>query len=465
MTSKMDKPGNRIAVIGAGISGLCCAYWLDKNGFDVQVFEKNDRVGGSIVTEKEKGYLIDLGPNSALETSDTLRDLIRELGLEEQKVYGNEASNNRYVVRDGKLHPIPMSPPKFLKTKLFSARAKLRLLKEPFIKPTDGNDISLADFVRYRLGDEFLKYAINPFVAGVYAGDPENLSTQAAFPKLYALEQKYGSFIKGAIKGARERKKRGEVSKDRAKLFSFIDGMQIFPDTIAEKLNGKVITGIQVNTFQKTEEGYKISYSGNGQVKSKFYDKILLSVPADGLGRVLAAMAPEEAKKIDKIEYPPVAVVFMGFKTAKILRDLDGFGFLIPKVENREILGSIWSSTIFPKRAPEGFAAFTTFVGGTRQPENGLLSDAKLEEVVLKDLNDLVGLKGTPDFIKIKKWPRAIPQYTMGYPEIQNMFNDLEQRFSGLYFAGNFRRGIGMGDSVLSAYETVQKIIESNKSV
>ncbi|MEJ2052325.1 MAG: protoporphyrinogen oxidase [Calditrichaceae bacterium] len=465
MTSKMDKPGNRIAVIGAGISGLCCAYWLDKIGFDVQVFEKNDRVGGSIVTEKEKGYLIDLGPNSALETSDTLRDLIRELGLEEQKVYGNEASNNRYVVRDGKLHPIPMSPPKFLKTKLFSARAKLRLLKEPFIKPTDGNDISLADFVRYRLGDEFLKYAINPFVAGVYAGDPENLSTQAAFPKLYALEQKYGSFIKGAIKGARERKKRGEVSKDRAKLFSFIDGMQIFPDTIAEKLNGKVITGIQVNTFQKTEEGYKISYSGNGQVKSKFYDKILLSVPADGLGRVLAAMAPEEAKKIDKIEYPPVAVVFMGFKTAKILRDLDGFGFLIPKVENREILGSIWSSTIFPKRAPEGFAAFTTFVGGTRQPENGLLSDAKLEEVVLKDLNDLVGLKGTPDFIKIKKWPRAIPQYTMGYPEIQNMFNDLEQRFSGLYFAGNFRRGIGMGDSVLSAYETVQKIIESNKSV
>jgi protoporphyrinogen/coproporphyrinogen III oxidase len=465
MTSKMDKPGNRIAVIGAGISGLCCAYWLDKNGFDVQVFEKNDRVGGSIVTEKEKGYLIDLGPNSALETSDTLRDLIRELGLEEQKVYGNEASNNRYVVRDGKLHPIPMSLPKFLKTKLFSARAKLRLLKEPFIKPTDGNDISLADFVRYRLGDEFLKYAINPFVAGVYAGDPENLSTQAAFPKLYALEQKYGSFIKGAIKGARERKKRGEVSKDRAKLFSFIDGMQIFPDTIAEKLNGKVITGIQVNTFQKTEEGYKISYSGNGQVKSKFYDKILLSVPADGLGRVLAAMAPEEAKKIDKIEYPPVAVVFMGFKTAKILRDLDGFGFLIPKVENREILGSIWSSTIFPKRAPEGFAAFTTFVGGTRQPENGLLSDAKLEEVVLKDLNDLVGLKGTPDFIKIKKWPRAIPQYTMGYPEIQNMFNDLEQRFSGLYFAGNFRRGIGMGDSVLSAYETVQKIIESNKSV
>jgi oxygen-dependent protoporphyrinogen oxidase len=457
-----NRKRKRIAVVGAGISGLCSAYWLDKNGFDVYVFEKDNRVGGSIITEKENGYLIDLGPNSALETSDTLRELIRELGLEEQKVYGNEASNNRYVVRDGKLHPIPMSPPKFLKTKLFSTSAKLRLLKEPFIKPTNGNDISLADFVRYRLGEEFLNYAINPFVAGVYAGDPENLSTQAAFPKLYALEQKYGSFIKGTIKGARERKKRGEVSKDRAKLFSFIDGMQIFPDTIAAKLDGKITLNAQVELLSKNNSGLEIEITINGKKESEIYDLVILSTPADGLLRILAKLASQEAERIGKTEYPPVAVVFMGFKQDKILRELDGFGFLIPKIENREILGSIWSSTIFPQRAPEGYAAFTTFVGGTRQPENGLLSDDKLEEIVINDLNDLVGLNGTPDYIKIKKWQRAIPQYTMGYPEIQKMFNDLEDRFPGLYFAGNFRRGIGMGDSVLSAHETVQKIIEIN---
>ena len=457
-----NRKRKRIAVVGAGISGLCSAYWLDKNGFDVYVFEKDNRVGGSIITEKENGYLIDLGPNSALETSDTLRELIRELGLEEQKVYGNEASNNRYVVRDGKLHPIPMSPPKFLKTKLFSTSAKLRLLKEPFIKPTNGNDISLADFVRYRLGEEFLNYAINPFVAGVYAGDPENLSTQAAFPKLYALEQKYGSFIKGTIKGARERKKRGEVSKDRAKLFSFIDGMQIFPDTIAAKLDGKITLNAQVELLSKNNSGLEIEITINGKKESEIYDLVILSTPADGLLRILAKLASQEAERIGKTEYPPVAVVFMGFKQDKILRELDGFGFLIPKIENREILGSIWSSTIFPQRAPEGYAAFTTFVGGTRQPENGLLSDDKLEEIVINDLNDLVGLNGTPDYIKIKKWQRAIPQYTMGYTEIQKMFNDLEDRFPGLYFAGNFRRGIGMGDSVLSAHETVQKIIEIN---
>ena len=463
MTNQSVTSGKRIAIVGAGISGLCSAYWLDKNGFDVQVFEKDDRIGGSIITEKEEGYLIDLGPNSALETSDTLRELIRDLGLEEQKVYGNKASNNRYVVRDGKLHPIPMSPPKFLKTKLFSTSAKLRLIKEPFIKPTDGNDISLADFVRYRLGEEFLNYAINPFVAGVYAGDPENLSTQAAFPKLYALEQKYGSFIKGAIKGGRERKKRGEVSKDRAKLFSFVEGMQIFPDTIADKLKGKITTGIQVQSIRKNNKEFEIEIKQNGQIETQTFDLALLSAPADDLSKIIGKIASDEARRIEMIEYPPVAVVFMGFKHDKILRELDGFGFLVPKIEYREILGSIWSSTIFPQRAPEGFAAFTTFVGGTRQPDNGRLPDNKLEEIVLKDLNDLVGLNGKPDFGKIKKWQRAIPQYTMGYPEIQKMYDDLEARYPGLYFAGNLRRGIGLGDSVLSAHETVQKILESNK--
>jgi oxygen-dependent protoporphyrinogen oxidase len=453
--------GKNVAVIGAGISGLCSAYWLNKKGYDVHVFEKTGRVGGSIITLKESGYLIDLGPNSALETSDILRELIGELGLEEQKIYGNEAANNRYIVRDGKLFPIPMGPFKFIKTKLFSTKAKLRLLKEPFIKPGDGNDLSLADFVRYRLGEEFLNYAINPFVAGVYAGDPENLSTQAAFPKLYALEQKYGSFIKGAIKGSRERKKRGEVAKDRAKLFSFIDGMQVFPDTLAAKLKDNIKFGAGIESLKKHPSGYELTITHNNQIESRIYDIVILSTPAKNLSQILSGIASAEAKRIAGIEYPPVAVVFMGFKNEKILRNLDGFGFLIPKIEKRQILGSIWSSNIFPGRAPEGFDAFTTFVGGSRQPENGILEDAPLTEIVLKDLNDLIGLNGPPDFVKIKKWPRAIPQYTMGYPQIQKMFNDLEERFKGLFFAGNFRRGIGLGDSVLSAHETVEKILIS----
>lgn len=448
-----------IAIIGAGISGLCSAYWLDKAGYQVSIFEKSGHIGGSIVTEKKDGFLIDLGPNSALETSEILKELIREIGLEDQKIYGNEASNNRYVVRNGVLHAIPLSPVGFLKTRLFSTTAKLRLLKEPFIKPTDGKDVSLADFVRYRLGEEFLNYAINPFVAGVYAGDPEELSTAAAFPKLYALEQNYGSFIKGAIKGGRERKKRGEVAKDRARLFSFLSGMNIFPNTLAEQLSGKIFTDVEISDLNKKDNGFNLSLSQDGKHSEKFFDQVLLSVPADSLAAIMNSIAPQESQMLAQIKYPPVAVVFMAFRETDINRKLDGFGFLVPKIENRQILGSIWSSTIFPERAPEEFVAFTTFVGGTRQPENVQLDDDQLKALVLRDLDDLVGLKEDPEFIRIKRWKRAIPQYIMGYPEIQHMFNRLEETHPGLYFAGNFRRGIGLGDSVLSAHETVQKMI------
>lgn len=451
----------RIAVLGAGISGLTTAYWLNKAGEDITVFESTGRTGGSIITEKKDGYLLDLGPNSALETSDVLRELIRDLGIEDQKVYGNEASNNRYVVRNGKLHALPMSPLKFLKTKLFSAGAKLRLLREPFIKPTDGNDISLADFVRHRLGEEFLDYAINPFVAGVYAGDPEKLSAPAAFPKLFALEQNYGSFIKGTIRGARERKKRGEVSKDRAKLFSFIDGMQTFTDALARPIASKIKHNTTVDYIEQSGDQFVVHSIHDGKKSEEKFDGIVVSLPAASMARVLRKLSPQNAREIEKIQYPPVAVVVMAFRESDIKRELDGFGFLVPKVEKKQILGSIWSSTIFPKRAPEGYALFTTFVGGARQPENANLDDSLLRQIVFNDLNDLVGLLDDPLLVKIKHWPKAIPQYGMGYQWYQKMFTELEDQIPGLYFSGNFRRGIGIGDSVLSAHATVKKINEA----
>ncbi len=454
------KDKNKIAVIGAGISGLSTAYWLEKHGYEVTVFEKSSHIGGSIVTEKKDGFLIDLGPNSTLETSETLKNLVRELNIEDQKVYGNNASNNRYVVKNGRLHPIPMSPGKFLKTKLFSGKAKLRLLKEPFIKPTDGQDISLADFVRYRLGQEFLDYAINPFVAGVYAGNPESLSTAAAFPKLYALEQKYGSFIKGTIKGARERKKRNEVAKDRAKLFSFQKGMQTFTDTLAKKLSGKIALNTEIQIITGKQSGFSIELSTAGSAKTIDFDQVVLSVPTFALAPLLKKLWPAAEPVLRNIYYPPVAVVFMGFKENDVQRPLDGFGFLIPEVEKRQILGSIWSSTIFPGRAPNGYAAFTTFVGGARQPQNVQLEDDELVKLVYSDLNDLLGLSGQPVLIKIKRWQKAIPQYAVGYGKVQRMFNEIEEQIPGLYFSGNFRRGISVGDSVLCAAETVQKMTE-----
>ncbi len=450
----------KIAIIGAGISGLTTAYLLQKSGCQVQVFEKNNHIGGSIITEKKDGFLIDLGPNSTLETSEELRNLVDELGLQKQKVYANELSNKRFVVRDGILHALPMSLPAFIKTKLFSWKAKLRLLKEPFIPPTQGEDISLADFVRYRLGEEFLHYAINPFVAGVYAGDPEQLSTPAAFPKLYALEQKYGSFIKGTIKGARERKKRKEVAKDRAKMFSFLDGMQVFPQALSSHLRNNIQLNSEVLTLTPLAQGFKLTYVKDGKQEEQTFGQVVFSVPTYSQSELLRPLIKDRADLLTEVNYPPVAVVFMGFKKENVAHNLAGFGFLVPEVEKKQILGSIFSSTIFPGRSPEGAAAFTTFVGGTRQPQNALKSDSELEQLVFNDLNDLIGLKGDPMFVRIRRWEKAIPQYTMGYKKVTTLFDQLEREFPGLFFAGNFRRGISVGDSVLSAHETVKEMLQ-----
>ncbi len=453
---------SKIAIVGAGISGLSAAYWLKKEGFDVTVFEKGDRIGGSIFTQRENGYLLDLGPNSTLETSEVLTELINDLGLAPQKVYGNQAANKRYILKNGKLVPLPMSPWTFIKTPLFSLKAKLRLLKEPFIKPTNGQDISLADFVRYRLGDEFLDFAINPFVAGVYAGNPETLSTSIAFPKLYALEQKYGSLIKGAIKGARERKKSKEVAKDRAKLFSFIDGMEVFPKALSSHLKEEINFLSSVKSIVKKNEGYELEISNNDEISKQRFDRVVFAIPTFALGPIIQSMDAEEAKIINNVKYPPVAVVVMAFKKENVQRSPDGFGFLVPEKENRKILGSIWSSTIFPQRAPENNVLFTTFVGGTRQPELVDLADEQLSSIVKDELSDILSLKGEPEMVKIKKWKRAIPQYILGYDKVKGCYDKLENDFPGLYIAGNIRMGISVGDSVLSAHEVVNKILTSN---
>jgi oxygen-dependent protoporphyrinogen oxidase len=351
-----------------------------------------------------------------------------------------------------------MKPGAFFTTRLFSLKSKLGLLKEPFIGPSVGDDISLADFVRHRLGDEFLEYAINPFVAGVYAGDPEKLSTRAAFPKLYALEKKYGSLIKGAIQGARERKKRNEVAKDRAKLFSFRDGMDVFPRKLAEKLGPAIRLNAEIKKITRLNDGFQLGFLHQNKASVENFSKVLLAVPAKSLAGLIGDFNPELAAGLQNIYYPPVAVVFTGFRETDIIRPLDGFGFLIPKIEKRQILGSIWSSTIFPGRAPEGHVAFTTFVGGTRQPENALMNESLLQKMVIEELNGLVGLCGEPAFIRMMKWPEAIPQYNVGYGRIQELFNKTEENYPGLFIAGNIRKGISVGDSILCAHEVVEKI-------
>lgn len=450
----------KITIIGAGISGLATAYWLKKNDYDVTILEMNDDAGGAMITEHEDCFLTDFGPNSGLETTPLIRQIVEELELDDEMIYSNPEANKRYILKNEELIPLPMSPASFLGTKLFSPAAKLRLFLEPFIgRSNDGYYQSIAEFVRRRLGREFLDYAIDPFVSGVFAGDPNKLSVKSAFPKLYRLEEKYGGLIKGMFLGARERKRSAEKSKQNAKMFTFRSGMQIFPITIADWLGNSVHYNTTVNSVEKNATGYIISYTENGTDKSVDSDIVFSTAPAHITAGIFNSIDKNLSEQINSVYYPPVKVLYAGYKKSQINRPLDGFGFLIPSKEKRNFLGAIWSSVIFPNRAPEDSASFTIFIGGARTPEV-FDNHSNINEIVLSDFQKIMKIEGNPVFIKEYKWDKAIPQYNLGHIETDNFIEKFELHNPGIFLGGNYKGGISVGDCVKNSEINYQKIKE-----
>jgi oxygen-dependent protoporphyrinogen oxidase len=457
---------SKVAVIGAGVSGLATAFWLNRAGIDVCVFEREDAPGGTMRTIRDDGWLVETGPNSALETTPLFGELIEALALGDQHMYADPASNRRYILRGGALHALPMSPPAFLATRLWTLPAKLRLLKEPFVGRA-GHEESVAEFVSRRLGREFLDYAINPFVAGVYAGNPEELSVRAAFPKLYRLEEVHGGLIRGMIMGARERKRRAETAKDRAKMFAFRDGMEVFPAALCRALGDRVVLSARVDSVAPADAvrgeappAFRLRGHQGGREIHHTADVVVISTPAHAAAALMGELSPPTAGLLERIVYPPVAEVFLGYRVEQCPRPLDGFGFLVPARERRQILGTIWSSALFPGRAPAGHIALTTFVGGSRQPALLERDDAGLIQLVRDDLQAIMGVRGDPVVTRVARWARAIPQYTMGYQSILEGLERCEQHLPGLFFCGNFRGGIAVGDCLMSAEKVSGRIRE-----
>jgi len=448
-------------IIGAGISGLATAFRLQRAGLNVLALEKSDHIGGAILSEQHDGFLIDYGPNSTLDTSPKIREFINEVGVQDRRVNANSSASRRYVLRDGVLQALPMNPPQFLKSKLFSWKAKLRLFAEPFISPApEDKEETIAEFVKRRLGQEFLDYAINPFVAGVYAGDPDRLSVRSAVPKIYALEKNYGSLIKGAIKGAKERKKRAETDKTRAQLFSFQNGMDELPVALKKSLGNCIQTKSEIKRIRWSDDSWTVEYSRAGQQMTVTARSLIFTTPAYVTANLLQSFDSTLSETLREIVYPPVAMVFLGFKKQPQCRPLDGFGFLVPKVENRNILGTIWSSTIFPNRAPKGGIALTTFVGGMRQPELVNRDDEELLKLVQSDLREIMGLAGQPDIVKIKRWEKAIPQYELGHQQRIDAVGNFENAHAGIFISGNFRGGISVGDCIVQSEGVARKVVE-----
>ncbi len=461
-----------VTIIGAGISGLSTAYWLSKDGYSVKLLEKSDRPGGSIQTTIQDGYLIEHGPNSGMETNPLIGQLVEELGLQDQMIYANDEANNRYIVKDGNLHKLPMSPPLFLKTRLFSGKAKWRVLGELFIgKGPEGKDETVAEFVRRRLGPEFLDYAINPFVAGVFAGDPENLSVRAAFPKLVALEDNYGGIFKGVIKGRKERKKKateGEESKQSAKMFSFNNGLQTLTNALAKSLDDSLLTEVTVENIEQSENnGWFVQYVTDEGAEAIHSNAVIFATPAYATAKMVESIDSSTAQSLSEIPYAKVTMIFSGYNAKDVPIALDGFGYLIPEKERMNILGTIWSSSIFENRAPDGKVAFTTFTGGARQPEKIDLSEDQLVQEMKEDFSTLMGIQAEPEISYLRKWQKAIPQYTPGHLGREAAMRAFEEKHPGLFISGNHRGGISVADCIKNSKPRAASIVNflENNSV
>jgi oxygen-dependent protoporphyrinogen oxidase len=338
-----------------------------------------------------------------------------------------------------------------------SLKGKARLAGELFVKPKEGEeDETLAQFVRRRLGEEALNKLLDPMVAGIFAGDPERMSLKAAFPAIYRLEKEYGGLIKGLIAKVKEAKKSGKGSSGPSgpggKLTSFKRGVSELIEALERELGSSVKKGVSPKLERK---------GGKWLVEGEEFDAVVLSTPSYQAAELLKEIEPRISNLLSEIEYSPISVVALGFEKEGLGHELDGFGFLVPKEEKREILGALWDSSVFPNRAPEGKALIRVMIGGARQPHLALKSPRELVLTAVKELIEIMGIRKAPSFVKVFRHGKGIPHYTLGHSERVEEIFKLGKEIGGLYFCNNAYTGVGLNDCTRAAFETAQEIVKN----
>lgn len=443
-----------VCIIGGGISGLCTAFRLTKQGVDVTLFEKGERVGGNIRSEFADGFLIEHGPNSLLVTPQ-LVELIEELGLFDEIDNANPSARTRFVLREGKLAALPTRFIDIFSNRPISVSGKLRALREPFIRTRSTPNESVSEFFARRFGGEVVDYAVDPFVSGIFAGEPDRLSIKNAFPRLFELERDYGSVIKGFLQAPKN--KSGTKAEGLTRTISFKGGLQTLIERLAAELGASVRLGCAIEHIRRTADGmFEVQGDGGFEI----FDSVVDCTPAYNAAELLEPMDTAFSDRLASVEYPPISVVYTGFKKSDVRFDMDGFGFLVPGLEKRKILGSLWTSSVFAGRAPEGHHLMTTFIGGARNPELAKRSEDELIEIAVGEIGEVLGLQGEPVFTRVKKWERAIPQYNIGYENIVAAIDNFQQHNPGLFLCSNFYGGISVGDCVKNSLNTTRTVLE-----
>ncbi|HTP64778.1 MAG TPA: protoporphyrinogen oxidase [Geobacteraceae bacterium] len=457
-------------VVGGGISGLATAYLLREraraNGveLDVTLLEKETRVGGKIWSIRDEGYLCEWGPNGFLDGKPQTLELCRQLGASDQLLRSSNSARRRFIYADGVLHQLPEDGKAFLKSKLLSWPGKLRLAMEPFSsKAPQDVDETLAAFARRRLGQEALTRLIGPMVSGIFAGDPETMSLSACFPRIAELESEYGGLIMAMLKLAKQKKKEKAAGKavsgaggPGGVLTSFRDGLQTLTDVLAHRLGKEVVSGQSVTRVVKgTGSPYRV-VTESCELDA---DLVILATPADVSSEIVQELDTFINHVLKTIPYASMTVACFGYERNKIRFDMNGFGYLIPREEKMNTLGTLWDSSIFANRAPGGRVLLRSMLGGACFPKYINLSDGEVVDRVQADLQRIMGIKAPPSFVKVFRHEKAIPQYTVGHNERLSNLEVKLKEYPGLYLTGNAYRGIGLNDCVAAADKCAKEAV------
>jgi len=459
-------------IVGAGISGLVCAYALRKSGMDVLVVEASPRPGGLIRSERRDGYLLELGPQSFSSTVQLL-NLCRDLGIQDQLVEAPPRAP-RYLLIDSQLRPVPLSAPAFFISSLFSAKTKWSLVSDVFRHTTPPtSDESIADFTRRRFSAELLDKLVGPFVSGVYAGDAEKLSLRAAFPQLHEAERSAGSIIWGMLRAAKAKSKAASengaapAKKHRPTLQTFRDGNETLVKALAASLDPAVRTETSVRDIRRSTSAQSTSYEVTLTAKNSSQqitaDNLILAASTDVAADLLRTLSPDISASLKPIEYAPIAVVSLGYPQSAIQHSLEGFGFLVPRSAGRRTLGTVWNSSLFPNRTPDGHVLLTSFVGGATDPTAISQPEAELAAVVHSELTPILEIQSSPAFSSVTLYRRALPQYNLGHSERLAAIQRLSAALPGLFLTGNYLRGPAIGSCVEQALAIAEAVLVRSK--
>lgn len=448
----------RIAVVGGGPSGLAAAESLTRRGAEVVVLEASDATGGKVASDVESGFVFERGPHGFLGREPKVFELIERLGLTSELVRADTHSARRYLVRAGALVEVPETPPAFLRSEIVSWGAKVRMAAEPFLPADAPQRESVWAFAKRRLGTEAADFLVDAIVTGIYGGDPKALSVNSAFPRMRELERDYGSIIRAQFALAKERRDEDPDTKARrTSLHSFRLGLQQLTDALTERA-GRVLLGHEVRSLARTSGGEWELRGPFGELKA---DAVVLTGPAFVTASLIGSLAPGPAERAGAVPYAPISVVMQTFRAADARRRLDAFGFLAPNIENRNVLGCIWASSVFPGHAPHGLISFRSLLGGVRHPERSEGTDEELFARARVELDALCGMQpdARPVEQRVVRWPRGIPQYDLDHAGAVEAADEAERMLPGLFISGNGYRGVALLDCLAGAEALAERVL------